>query len=62
MDTFQYLAHFHADELRSAAADHNRAMPPRVPRRRIGRLYARLWWASRPRAATWAPALLEAGA
>lgn len=60
MDTFQYLAHFRADELRSAAGEYRATKPARLRRRRIGRLYARLWWASRPRAATWAPALLEA--
>lgn len=33
--------------------------PPPVPRARIRRVYARLWWAARPRAAAWIPGLLE---
>lgn len=60
MDVSNYLAHFRADELQTAATAYHLAKQSRRPRRRIARLYARLWWASRPRAATWAPVLLEA--
>lgn len=63
MDTFHYLAHFRAAELQTAASLHRMARDARRdprPARRIARLYARLWWASRPRAAAWAPALLDA--
>jgi hypothetical protein len=46
-------------ELRAAAAAYRLR---RECRRRPAlpvRIYARLWWASRPRAAVWAPALLD---
>ncbi|OZM81980.1 hypothetical protein [Pseudonocardia sp. MH-G8] len=47
---------------RRADAEHHRLV--RACRRgrrpsRLVRLYARLWWASRPRAATWAPGLFD---
>jgi hypothetical protein len=44
----------------AAAADWRRARVCRGARRRPSvalRLYARLWWASRPRAAAWTPGL-----
>ncbi|MFC4943989.1 hypothetical protein [Pseudonocardia sp. GCM10023141] len=65
MDAHQYLAHFRAVELQTAAADHRLARLARdTPRRSrpVLRLYARIWWASRPRATSWASALLDAPA
>lgn len=62
MDAFQYIAQFHAMDLRAEADRHRlaRASRPATGQRRpIAALYARLWWASRPRATTWAPALLD---
>lgn len=48
----------HAELLAEAAA--HRRHRPRTPRpSRVLRLYARLWWASRPRAAAWVPTLLD---
>ena len=42
------------------ARDCTRGRPARRPSV-ILRLYARLWWASRPRAAAWTPGLFETG-
>lgn len=58
--------HFHAlhrlrhDELVAAAAADRLARRSRGPRRPgpLLRLYARLWWASRPRAERWTGELL----
>ena len=61
-DVHGELAHLHAMERRRAADAHRLAMIATVRRprpSRLLRLYARLWWASRPRAARWAPGLLE---
>lgn len=61
MDPRLHLAHLRAAELQAAAAAHRLARTCRRDRRPAlpVRLYARLWWASRPRAATWAPALFD---
>lgn len=61
MEHHLYLAHLRAAELRADATAHRLA---RELRRRDGRpalpvrLYCRLWWAARPRPATWTPSLL----
>ena len=44
----------HARLARSAARPSRASRPPLVLR-----LYARLWWASRPRAAAWTPGLFS---
>lgn len=60
MEPFEYPAHLHRQELRAAAAEHRAARGCQArPVPVAVRLYARLWWASRPRAATWAPALFD---
>ena len=60
-DPYGHLAYLRAQELQRAAEDYRlgmlaerRTCPPLVMR-----LYARAWWASRPRAHRWAPMLLE---
>jgi hypothetical protein len=63
VDPFQQLVHLHRAEMEAAAAAHRLLRQRRAALRRRPspalRLYARLWWASRPRAEAWAPALLE---
>ncbi len=61
MDPNLDLAHLRAADLRAAAAAHRltrelvrRNRRPALP----VRLYCRLWWAARPRPATWTPSLL----
>ncbi|TQM15064.1 hypothetical protein [Pseudonocardia kunmingensis] len=55
----------HADDVRrvrEAEAAHRRLVRACRGRRRpsrVLRLYARLWWASRPRAAAWTPGLFD---
>lgn len=57
MDQHLHLAHLHAAECHRAAAEYRLAGAARGPRpRRLLRLYARLWWASRPRPLPWVPA------
>jgi hypothetical protein len=63
MDPLQQYAHLRRREMEAAAAAHRLVRQQRAALRRrpspVLRLYARLWWASRPRAAAWAPALFE---
>ncbi|HYH31747.1 MAG TPA: hypothetical protein VD903_15315 [Pseudonocardia sp.] len=59
-----HLAAARRGEREAAAAAYRLARACRRARRRGGpswplRLYARLWWASRPRAAAWTPGLFE---
>lgn len=61
-DVHGELAHHHAMERRRAADEHRLAMLAAASEERpsrLLRLYARLWWASRPRTAHWAPGRLE---
>lgn len=52
--------HLRHEDLLAAAAEHRSARACRRPRAPLAlRLYARLWWASRPRVETWPPALLD---
>jgi hypothetical protein len=62
MDPFEQYLHVRRRDLEAAAAAHRRARACRAASRRPSpalRLYARLWWASRPRAAAWTPGLFE---
>jgi hypothetical protein len=61
IDPYGHLAYLRAADLRRAAEEHRRHLLAPVPRRPplLLRLYARAWWASRPRAERWAPSLLE---
>lgn len=64
MDPLAEFMRQRREELEAAAAAHRLArqlrMSARRPRpSRLMRLYARLWWASRPRAAAWTPGLFE---
>lgn len=53
-------AHARAEELLRVADLHRRRRLVRRPGPSlVVRVYARLWWASRPRAGAWAPALLR---
>jgi hypothetical protein len=61
--------YLHADDVRrdrEAAAAHRRLVRAcrRAGRRPspVLRLYARVWWASRPRAAAWTPGLFDTAA
>jgi hypothetical protein len=63
MDPLEQYTRLRCQELEAQAAAHRRARQllaaeRRRPSRAL-RLYARLWWASRPRAAAWAPTLFE---
>ena len=58
------LARLHRADLLAAAQQHRLARasarpgrPARAPL--VLRLYARIWWASRPRAAAWTPSLFS---
>ncbi len=56
------LARLRGEQLQAEAAEFRLARACRRSRRRPGlalRLYARLWWASRPRVESWSPALLD---
>ncbi|MEJ3657688.1 hypothetical protein WEH80_32465 [Actinomycetes bacterium KLBMP 9759] len=60
-DPIEQYVHDRGCELQAAASEHRLAAA--VRRSAAGpsvllRLYARVWWASRPRAAVWAPHLL----
>jgi hypothetical protein len=59
----EHFARLRGQEMEAAAAAHRLARECRGVRRagpsRALRLYARLWWASRPRAAAWTPGLLK---
>ncbi|WP_219413076.1 hypothetical protein [Pseudonocardia nigra] len=64
MDPLEHFAQLRRQDLEAAAAAHRLRC---AARRSTGtgpscllRLYARLWWASRPRAAAWAPGLFDA--
>lgn len=57
-DVHGELAHHHVMERRRAADEHRLRMLAAGPGTRpsaLVRLYTRLWWASRPRTAAWAP-------
>lgn len=60
MEPLEQIARLRRRELEAEAAAY-RAARHHVARRPSPalRLYARLWWASRPRAAAWTPGLLE---
>jgi hypothetical protein len=65
IDPYGHLAYLRAQELRRAADAHRlRALAQRAARpprpSLLLRLYARAWWASRPRAERWTPMLLDA--
>jgi hypothetical protein len=63
MDPHEHLYRLRGAELRADAAAYRLARECRRRGRRPAlpvRLYARLWWASRPRAAAWTPALFDA--
>lgn len=62
MNGHEHLARPRAAQLHAGAAEYRLARTCRRSRRRPGlalRLYARLWWASRPRVESWSPALLD---
>ncbi|WP_232665038.1 hypothetical protein [Pseudonocardia sp. TRM90224] len=62
-DPIEQYVHDRGCELRAAASEHRLAAGKRDADRSpstLVRLYARIWWASRPRAAVWAPSLLDA--
>ncbi|MGI5125556.1 hypothetical protein ACQEVB_01960 [Pseudonocardia sp. CA-107938] len=61
IDPYGHLAYLRAEELRRTAEEHRRhVVAERAARPSLLlRLYARAWWASRPRAERWTPALLE---
>ncbi|ANY07649.1 hypothetical protein [Pseudonocardia sp. HH130630-07] len=52
------LARARMHELHAEADRHRRCRRSRPAGSAVHRWYARLWWAARPRAAVWAPALL----
>ena len=60
IDPYGQLARLHAQELRRVA-DERRLRRLATHRRPslLMRVYARLWWASRPRVGSWAPALVD---
>lgn len=61
MDPLHHHVRMHRHELEAAAAAHRLARDCAHPRPSpVLRLYARLWWASRPRAAAWTPGLFDA--
>jgi hypothetical protein len=59
VDPLEQHVHLRRRELEAAAAAHRTARRCRGYARPspVLRLYARLWWASRPRAAAWTPGL-----
>jgi hypothetical protein len=59
VDPLEHHVHLRRRELETAAAAHRLARQCARPARPslVLRLYARLWWASRPRAAAWTPGL-----
>lgn len=63
MDPLVQYVHLRRTEMEAVAAAHRVLRQRRAALRtrpsRVLRWYARLWWASRPRAAAWAPALFE---
>jgi hypothetical protein len=61
VDPLEHHAHLRRRELEAAAAAHRLARDCTGPARPslALRLYARLWWASRPRAAAWTPGLFD---
>ncbi len=64
MDFLQACADQRRRDSERAAASHRlrrecRRSAPRRPSRLLLRFYARVWWASRPRAAAWTPGLLD---
>ncbi len=59
MDPIEHLVHQRGAELRAAADEHRRARRQARPTLPL-RLYSRLWWSARPRAAAWTPGLLPA--
>jgi hypothetical protein len=61
-DPYGHLAYLRAEELRRAADEHRLRVLAERPARPslLLRLYARAWWASRPRAERWTPMLLDA--
>ncbi len=62
MHDHEHLVRLRAAQLHADAAEFRLARSCRRPGRRPGlalRLYARLWWASRPRVGSWSPALLD---
>jgi hypothetical protein len=64
IDVTAHLAEFHRRELEAVAARRRLVRAAQGAGRRRGpsplaRLYARIWWASRPRARSWAPTLLD---
>jgi hypothetical protein len=58
VDPFGQHARQRRGELEAAAAAHRLARTSPRPSLLL-RLYARLWWASRPRAAAWTPGLFD---
>ncbi|HZG90286.1 MAG TPA: hypothetical protein VEZ42_08730 [Pseudonocardia sp.] len=57
-DRYAHLAHARRVELERAAADARLRRACRSPARGASpllRVYARLWWASRPRVGAWGP-------
>lgn len=67
MDSHEQLVRLRRKEMEAAAAAHRLRKQCRGPAADARpspalRLYARLWWASRPRAAAWTPALFDAPA
>jgi hypothetical protein len=62
VDPLEQLVHLRRMEMEASAAAHRLVRQHAALRTRPSRalrLYARLWWASRPRAAGWAPTLFE---
>lgn len=59
MDPLELYVRLRRRDLEAEAAAHRRRRTCRRPSP-VLRLYARIWWASRPRAAAWAPGLFEA--
>jgi hypothetical protein len=61
IDPPEILAALHRAELEAVAAEYRlaRAVRPTTGPSPLARLYMRIWWASRPRAAHWAPRLLD---
>jgi hypothetical protein len=58
VDPLEQYVHLRREELEAAAAAHRLARRSRSARPSLVlRIYARLWWASRPRAAAWTPGL-----
>jgi hypothetical protein len=55
LDSHHVVAHLRRRDLERAAAEHRLAHRPRTGPSPLLRLYARLWWASRPRAGAWGP-------